>query len=391
MRILLVTETLHAGGAETFVVRLANALSRHHQVMIVNLYPELSRPQLMAQLQPAITLVNVSVRAKGLINKIDSLFYHARIDISILRQIFIKEIATLIEKWKPDVVHSHLFKPDYYVAKAKQRTTHNVVHAITNHGDYLLFDQQAPVKLLNYEKKLAYALNAINQLVVISDEQVRWAETKKQQGGFSFGIRKIINGYELPEQLENIGVIKNALQLSESDFVFGMVARGVKEKGWENLIQAFLKLPFTNIKLVLIGAGDEIDKLKMQYKPYTRIIFTGYISDPISYVQVFNVGMLPSHIENLPTVIIEYLACGKPVIATQVGEVKKMITTSADELAGTLVGLTSTGADENALAQAMSALYNNGENIDYKRRAKEAFQKFDMNKCITAYLEVYKR
>lgn len=393
MRILLVTETLHAGGAETFVVRLANALAQHHQVMVVNLYPELSRPQLMAQVQPAITLVNVSVKAKGLISKIDSLLYHANIDVSILEQVFIKKITALIKKWSPDVVHSHLFKPDYYVAKATRSATHSVVHIVTNHGDYLLFEQRAPVKLLNYKKKFAYVFTAINQLVVISDEQLQWAERIKKESDGGYGIRKIWNGYAKADTIEPSRNINAQLQIQDTEFVFGMVARGIPEKGWKSVIHAFNQLPFKNVKLILVGAGDEIDALKAQHESDSRIVFIGYSARPLDYIQQFHVGMLPTYYkaESLPTTIIEYMRCEKPTITTDIGEIKSMLMTPSGQLAGILVKYSTNGANEEELRKAMETLYTNTRlRQQMGAYAKTAFQKFDMDKCVAAYLEVYK-
>ena len=46
---MLITETLHAGGAETFVVRLAGALSINHEVTLINIYPNSSKKELIKQ------------------------------------------------------------------------------------------------------------------------------------------------------------------------------------------------------------------------------------------------------------------------------------------------------------------------------------------------------
>jgi glycosyltransferase involved in cell wall biosynthesis len=95
--------------------------------------------------------------------------------------------------------------------------------------------------------------------------------------------------------------------------------------------------------------------------------------------------------ESLPTVVIEALYCGKPIIATDIGEVKEMMVISGrDEIPGivldaddkvhlidALVGAMKRYVDDRALLQQHSSL------------AKEAFRKFDMETCARKYLKVF--
>ena len=67
MRILLVTETLTAGGAETFVIRLANALAADHEVTIAVLHGEMVNPAIAAKVAASVRVERLRLQAKRLL------------------------------------------------------------------------------------------------------------------------------------------------------------------------------------------------------------------------------------------------------------------------------------------------------------------------------------
>jgi glycosyltransferase involved in cell wall biosynthesis len=179
----------------------------------------------------------------------------------------------------------------------------------------------------------------------------------------------------------------NALS-SFNGVTFGMVARGVADKGWREAIAAArmvrqqLDKP---MRLLLVGGGPAIDELQSELSVEDRawITFTGQQSDPESWVRSFDVGLLPTCLpeESLPNAIIEYLACGKPVIATNVGGIASMI-----GAAGCVIPLASNGrADVAALAAAMIAMMDATHRADLAHFTPDAFARFDMATCVHAY------
>ena len=389
MRILLVTETLHVGGAETFVVRLANKLVKQHDVTVLNLHPELSKKELIDQLSYNIKLENVYLPNKVFLNKLDRLFYFIGIDFSFVQFYFKKKIKRKIEVFAPTVVHSHLFKTDFYVSCIKNNSNHKFNHITTNHGDYLLYESQNPVGILNYSKKLNFTLHTLDTMVMISDAQVNWLNQKTKLGNFSLNYAKVINGYEY--NLNGVGFRQLHIK-NDDEFVFGMVARGIRQKGWESVIKVFKSLCIPKTKLFLLGEGPELDRLKRNYKDDRLIHFAGYKPNPIDYIQLFDVCLLPSfyEAESLPTVIIEYLMCKKPILTTDIGEIKYMLTSSDHHAAGLFIKYNSTGIDESDLFEKMKLIYENAEQrVLLAKRTDAALKKFDMDECISSYLKIY--
>jgi glycosyltransferase involved in cell wall biosynthesis len=378
---------LHAGGAETFVVRLANALAGAHEVVLFNIYPHLSKQALMNQLVPGVRLINLNIAGLRLKQKADGLLLRLGIDHALVEQSIIGALDETIGSFKPDVVHSHLFKPDYYVTKLHGK--YKFCHVATNHGDYQLFEQAPPTRILNYTAKRNLVLQRLNHMANISDMQMNWFQQLKAELGLTLGIHKILNGYEVNEIKP---LDRAALGIPEDAFVLGMVARGIPEKGWEYLVKEFVNSNLNNSYLILVGEGPAIDALRSQHSGDQRIIFAGYSDQPVQYIRLFDVGVLCSVYkgESLPTVVIEYLYCGKPVIATNVGEISKMLAAGNGQMAGDLLQCPGYQLNPGDLAALMKQYHAQPQYLAEKQQYTiPAFNKFDMKHCIEQYLSIY--
>lgn len=392
MKLLIVTETLYPRGAETFVVRLANALSSMHDVIVLNLHPYWSKGELVQHLSKKVKLIERTAPCRWIKRKVDGALFRLNIDKSFTEGDIVSYISDVIKEHNVNVVHSHLFKPDYYVAKAKVKYNMQFSHVITNHGDYLLYNKTLPSRILNYDKKLFFLLNNVNHVVNISDVQMQLFTLLKDQSKAEFSIHKILNGYTGNTERR---LTKADLGIPEDAFVFGMVASGIREKGWDEAIKAFELLNCKKARLLLVGEGKRLDYLKHIYASNQQIIFAGYSQYPLEYISCFDIGILPSYYEaeSLPTSVIEYLYMGKPTIVTAMGDVEKMLETGdPNTAAGKIIYFNDPSEIVPLLAEEMKDLINNPEKVtNYKQHTRKAFEKFEMSKCIDAYWSIYSR
>ena len=388
MRILLLSETLCAGGAELFVVRLANALSKGgHDVMIAVMNGEMVHPGVTGRIDPAVTVEKAFQPAKRSLHRADRMLRALRIDLPLIHRMQRRWLDAIVRRWKPDVVHSHLVKADWLAAVVKRRIG-GFRHVLTVHGEQIAYtERSASPQMLQYERRLQETLGQADGIAVISDEQERHFGELYQVAGTA--ITRIYNGYEKPAP-DAGGPSRARLELPDDKIIFGMVSRGIPEKGWGEAIAAFECIRRDDSVLVLLGEGPFFDQLD---KAPDGVILPGFTANPIEWIRHFDVGLLPSRYvgESLPTVIVEYLMCGVPVIASDIGEIGKMMRTSDGELAGVLIAGSDSRHIIGELADAMELLADDGVlRQRLATRAIAASQKFDMAVCIEHYERLYR-
>ena len=107
----------------------------------------------------------------------------------------------------------------------------------------------------------------------------------------------------------------------ESDvYVFGFVGRLVKDKGLNELFEAFLSIKDSNSILLVVGPNYEIESLNQElYKKALankRIVFVGKVDDIEEYYAAMDFLVLPSYREGFGSVIIEAAALAVPSICS---------------------------------------------------------------------------
>jgi glycosyltransferase involved in cell wall biosynthesis len=143
----------------------------------------------------------------------------------------------------------------------------------------------------------------------------------------------------------------------EPDNYFLFIGRLVFLKGVDSLIRAFkiIRSKCKDLKLTIVGKGP--------FEPYLRkiaagipgVIFTGHVDDPAARKLLYDNSLallVPSFHEVLPTVIIEAMACCKPIIATNVGGNPFMVKHGKN-------GFLVEASDSEGIANFMKLLYEN--------------------------------
>ncbi len=390
MNILLATEVIQPGGAETFVLRLAAALQKAgNNVRLFIFYKEPFRKELVQQLAPTVPIHFAGIPAGFLLQKMDGFFYRLGVDFSFRKKAIASALGQLLVEHKIEIIHSHLLKTDEVCRLAT--VSSRIPTVTTIHGDYLQFFEKTKrgvkIPLLHYPSKAKKNLQWLKNIACISDKQIHFFEEifPKETNG---KLRKIYNGYESNAELK-MGK-RTLLKIPENAFVFGMVSRGIPEKGWERAIQAFENLKNNSCHLILVGDSVHLQTLKKQYADVANIHFTGHSDEPLEWIQTFDAGLLPSTYpsESLPTVVIEYLFCGIPVIASDAGEIRNMIHQQGKK-AGIILPLEPEKM-KMELTKAMQQYLTDKETFaHHKANASLCFEAFRMDRCITAYTKFY--
>ncbi len=143
---------------------------------------------------------------------------------------------------------------------------------------------------------------------------------------------------------------KKELGLETDDFIIIMIAELNKNKNHMQLIKALdiLNKKYKNIKALCVGDGIKLQELKEEVRNRgleKNIIFLGFRNDINELINIGDIGILLSYREGLPRNILEFMANGKKVIATDIRGNRDLICNSD---LGTLVKIND--YEETALA-----------------------------------------
>src|SRR3989338_1143578 len=169
--------------------------------------------------------------------------------------------------------------------------------------------------------------NRYAKKVVVNSMAVREAVHKNEQVG-SRRIHLIYNGVDLDKYFPSTQLrdeTRSALGIKEDEFVIGMVANMRHEvKGHRYLIKALalVSKEIPNVKLMLVGDGPLEAKLEgyaFHLGVSDQILFLGSRRDITPLVNAMDLVCAPSLSEGFSNTILEAMAIGKPIIATNVG------------------------------------------------------------------------
>ncbi len=391
--ILILTDTIHTGGAETFVLRLAQALMRDSIVTLYVTHPMQINYNLVKSIAPGVTIQYPSIIFFKYWQKIDSLLFKLNINYSFTRAFFVAQLKKYCTTHRVHLIHSHLFTSDMVAAKVSNALSLPLV--TTMHGDYLLYSRSEHAlsvsRIMDYQSRLSKVMQQLNAIVCITDDQKKQLEDLKVFYASRASVHKIYNGYTVNHS--SISLERKDLKIPADAFVIGMVARGIKEKGWYELIEAFLKINIPNKHLLLVGDGPFIQEIKQAYVQ-ANISFIGTVETPLDYIKLFDIACLPSYFESesLPTVVIEYLFCQKPVIATRKGEIPLMLAAGSEKACGLLIENGEPVKMIDGLVVAINTLYEDKALYDkFVVNTMLAASYFDMQTCVDQYKQVYQQ
>ena len=132
--------------------------------------------------------------------------------------------------------------------------------------------------------------------------------------------------------------------------VVGIVAALRSEKNVGRLLRAFSRVE-QPARLVIVGDGGErtrLESLAQELGIAGRTHFTGHLANPRPLYLAFDVFALSSDTEQMPLSVLEAMAAGRPVAATDVGDVRAMLSPDNAPFVSAL--------DDAALADALRPL-----------------------------------
>lgn len=181
------------------------------------------------------------------------------------------------------------------------------------------------------------------------------------------------------------------LKINDHCPILGNVASFVHIKDHLTLLKAVLlvRTKYPHVRCLLVGNGPLGDRLQEYVKRMQlseNVVFLGYQDSVTDFIRLFDVAILSSKYEGCSNFILEAMACGKPVVATDAGGTSELV---IDGATGFLVDK----EDPQALATAVLKLLK-----DERLRAKLGIagrqrveQEFRVERMIKRTEEIYER
>lgn len=364
MKVLHIINNLGSGGAEK---------------LLEDLIPLMNK---MENVEADILLLTdeKNVFYDSLINKgvkVDVVKYRNMYDI---RNIF--EIKKHIVDGDYDIVHTHTFPTQYWVALSRMFIENKKVKFITT--EHSTHNRRREKFYFRYIDKLIYTQydSIISITEKTRDNLIDWIDPK----------HKKIDKHVVIENGVDIAKIKAALPYKKNELINGitentklicMVGRFSEAKDQPTLIRAVSKLS-RDIHLILVGEGPLISdnkKLAEELGISDRVHFLGFRQDIPRILKTVDIVVLSSYWEGLSLASIEGMASGKPFIASSVPGLEEIVRD---------VGLLFGQGDEHKLTSLIDRLLN--DNALYNEVCIRCFnesKKYSLQNMIGSLLKVY--
>ncbi len=273
------------------------------------------------------------------------------------------------------ILHSHGYKSDF-VAFLAAKLCHTKVIS-TPHG----WSKEPDLKLKLYENLDRFLLCYFDCVCPLSSD----LESGLIKSGIpKHKIRTILNAVDLDE-IKGI----TPAQKDSDKMVIGYVGQLIARKNLKVLLRAFKEVIKHKKEAVLTLVGDgplrsELEKQVLTLNLKKNVIFTGYRPDAVSLLKNFTIFVLPSLLEGIPRCLMETMAVGVPVVASDIPGNRTLVEHGK-------TGLLFPANDAQKLAEAILYLLNHPEEarqITQNARTKIE-KKFSAQRMAREYMGLY--
>jgi glycosyltransferase involved in cell wall biosynthesis len=355
--LLVVASDFSPGGGQMFSIRLANAWEkRGGKVVLLNVGKYISHPKVINKISKSIPVYEAA-------------------DVDLIELVDIFDI---------EIIHSAIWWADKYVCENHERLKRRAKWVVTTHGCYetLLgsehIDKSFPVHIGEMLEKVDFWVYTADKNLAVF-----------QKYGMPKNLKKLRNGYE-PEPAQRLD--RASLGIRHGATVACLASRAIREKGWFAARDAVIRLNQEGlaVDLLLIGEGPAAKEIASQGKPdYIHLV--EQVDNLQDYIAIADIGLLPSMFvgESLPLILIEFMAQGKPILTTDIGEIPDM-TTLGDCSAAIIVKLVDGEVNSVQLAAGLKELVTDPNKREQLENCSAAcFKSFEMKKMIDDYHKIY--
>jgi len=292
------------------------------------------------------------------------------------------DLYKLIKEREIQIVRTHSFKANLHgIIAARMAGVPCIVASVHN-----VYEKE---RERNFGRRISNRClsNYADKIVAVSNAVK--SDIMKYDGIAGEKVEIIYNGIDIDKFKSSAGSpVRERLGIPQGIPVIGTVGRLHPQKGQKYLLGAVsvLKNKFPALRLLLVGDGP----LRKELEDYAEtlgitenVLFLGMRRDIPELLSAMDIFVFPSLWEGLGNVLIEAMAAGKPVVATDIPPVREIVTS---EDSGFLVP----PADSQALAEAIALILEDSalrEALGEAAAERSAF--FSVDRTVSAYIRQF--
>lgn len=286
------------------------------------------------------------------------------------------KVLLSVKKWEPELLHAHMF-PAYLVAHLAR------LLGIGNEIVYTI-QKEAP-RAGKVEIILERWLRPSVKRILTSSKRV--LRTYEKRGVHGDNMRYVHNCINFSRFNQSENYVHKELGIKEGPVV-GTVGRLLPVKGHRYMVEALpgIVAAHPDVKLVVVGAGPEKEKLYSLAESLAvqkHIHWVGERTDIENFLPYFDVFIMPSLSEAFGIAAAEALACGVPVVGSNVGGISEVVIEGE-------TGLLVPSAKPDLLAEKVNLLLSDSSlSARMGEKGKEDMKRFSSDELAKKWVKAY--
>lgn len=230
-----------------------------------------------------------------------------------------REVGKLLEQLKPDIVQG-VGMPPYRMTLGYKKAIHFVTLRNYCYEDYPDYYGKIPGTIMAF-----LDLNLIKKRMAAGEPFVTCSEslTKMYKSRQNMEIPYIRNGVDVSlytkRDYTQTATVREKLELPLQKVIYVYSGGFIDRKNQSEAINAFLKMKKKeDAVLLLLGDGTNFETLRNEFSQNKNILFRGKVSNVNEYLHASDVYLATSKSEGLPNGVLEAMACGLPVLLSDI-------------------------------------------------------------------------
>jgi N,N'-diacetylbacillosaminyl-diphospho-undecaprenol alpha-1,3-N-acetylgalactosaminyltransferase len=308
----------------------------------------------------------------------------------------VNRLRSILRELRPDVLHTFMLRPNVYGALAGWLAGVPAIVCTVEGLGTLYTNRDLKTRLLRWgvEQTIRLALRAADAIIFLNPDDQSYYLSQKlcrpEQARLivsaGIDVKRFSPDRFSPDERRRL---RQERGFSPDTVVVTMIARLIAPKGVREFLQAAERLN-GKARFVLIGEPDpgNLDSLTWgEIQAYVRrgvVLAPGWQNDVIPWLAITDVFVLPSYREGTPVTVLEAMAMGLPVVATDVAGCREAVVSgetgflvpprNVDELVGAIRKLVEDPALRRRMGQAGRA---------------RVVQHFAVERIVEQYLDLY--